>query len=86
MKAAAVHWKANVARVLDPLWPVALDGANTLANVGTLGRGWEWASPPWPQQLVWWAVFLGVFGLEVVAAGNPVSWAVKRVRSRLSQS
>lgn len=82
VKGAAVHWRASADRLLDPLWFVALAGANRLGAIGTHRRGWEWASPPWPQEALWWIVFLGTFGLEVVLLGNLLWWWVNRRRRR----
>jgi len=73
MKAALLYGFRVPYTWLDPLRDLSIDLANSVASIGSRpGRGWEYTTPL-PNQIAWWLVYLGVFGLECVVALN-LAW------------
>ncbi len=60
---------------VNPLDRPALTLAYSVMNIGSEpGRGWDMAIPPLVNQIGWWAVILGVFGLECMVVGKMFQW------------
>jgi hypothetical protein len=67
---------------VDPLEEVSGTLALSISYIGTGGRGWEWALPPLPHRIAFYAVWLSVFGLECLIAAKATLWAVRQVVQR----
>lgn len=68
---------------IDPLYDSVSSLGYSVLNIGSLpGQGWEWATPPVPQQVGWWVVHYAAFGLECVLVAAVARRLVLYLRSR----
>jgi hypothetical protein len=73
---ADLRWAAAI----DPLNEVLVTAA---ARAYVFGDGGGTAvAPPLGNALVWWAVVLGGFGIEVAVVGNLATWVWRKLRRR----
>jgi hypothetical protein len=70
-------WRLHLS--IDPLEELAVTLAFSISYIGTGGRGWEWALPPLPHRIAWYAVWLSVFGVECMVAGKGALWIARHV-------
>jgi hypothetical protein len=74
------------AQMIDPLDDGLVALASWASSFGTLpGRGWETTQPPFLNDLVFLAIFLGGFGVECMVVGNLLWWGWKRLAGKAGE-
>ncbi len=66
---------------IDPLDAIGRHFAIYVSDIGSPpGTGWDMAIPPLASQIVFWVVFVGVFGFEMALGVCLVRWSWVRLR------